>query len=147
MGEIKNQSWELSKVNFQQNPTRWCIPEISEASWGKWVLPSQNSSISTYANDVLISWTYPDAGDVATVSHPDMSHFTLIIIPNFDQMVISTWKRQTGVFGVAATEQGETALISSNWIIYSTSPVFQFKGRKICLYISLFLDYKNLDLL
>lgn len=65
-------------------------PEVSAASGGKWVLPSQNRSIGTYANDVLISWTYPDAGDVAAVSHPDMSHLALIIIPHFDQMVIST---------------------------------------------------------
>lgn len=62
--------------------------EVAAASRGKRVLPPQNGPVGTYANDVLISWTYPDAGDVAAVSHPNVGHFALIVIPNFDQMVV-----------------------------------------------------------
>lgn len=69
--------------------------EIKNASRSKWVPPSQDGSVCTHTDDVPVFWTYPDAHDVATVSHPNVSHFTLIIIPNFDQMVMSTWKTIT----------------------------------------------------
>lgn len=83
---------ELSTLGLGQDcvQDRMEAGEIKNASRSKWVLPSQDGSVCAHTDDVLVSWTYPDAHDVATVSHPNVSHFTLIIIPNFDQMVMST---------------------------------------------------------
>lgn len=66
------------------------VDETSAASGGKGALPAQNGPVGAHADDVLVSWAYPDLCDVATVSNPDVSHFTLVIIPDFDHMVIPT---------------------------------------------------------
>lgn len=60
------------------------------ASGGEWALPPDDGSVGTDAHDVLIPGAYPQARDVATVSNPNVRHFTLIIIPDFDHVVIST---------------------------------------------------------
>lgn len=59
------------------------------ASGGKWALPPDDGSVGAHADDVLVPWAYPKARDGAAVPNPDVSHFTLIVIPDFDQMVIS----------------------------------------------------------
>lgn len=59
------------------------------ASGGKWALPPDDGSVGAHADDVLVPWAYPKARDGAAVPNPNVSHFTLIVIPNFDQMVIS----------------------------------------------------------
>lgn len=108
-------------------------PGCACSLWGKGVLPSQNGSVSTYTNNVLVSWTYPDAGNVTAVSHPDVSHFSFIIIPNFDQMVISTWKSQTVLWHCS------NRINSPDLNYFSTFCVCLFKGRKTCLYNNSFL--------
>lgn len=120
--------------------------EVAAASRGKRVLPPQNGPVGTYANDVLISWTYPDAGDVAAVSHPNVGHFALIVIPNFDQMVVPPCKRPISYVALLQERKARVPILN-NWIIFNTFPICHFKETPICLRPLFVNPQKHLGLL
>lgn len=55
-----------------------------------WVPPEQDGTICTHTHNVLVARTDLQAGDVATVAHPNVSHGPLLVVPQLHQMVVAT---------------------------------------------------------
>lgn len=54
-------------------------------------LPAENGSICAGGDQGAVVGADLDAGDAATMSHSHMGHHTLHVVPNLDQLVVTTW--------------------------------------------------------